>query len=90
MGDASAATPPPQTGLQLIDIAQHLLHIEVGVFVLGQAGGSFQQREVNVIGHQRRKIIQRRGAVKREIHACHPALRAKLRSGTPLAANATK
>ena len=43
---------PLQAGQQLVHIAQHLLHIELGVFVLRQAGGSLQQWKVLVALHQ--------------------------------------
>ena len=32
----------------LSDLGQHLLDVELRVFVLGQAGGGFQQRKVRV------------------------------------------
>ena len=53
-----------EPGQQLIDIAEHLLHIEVGVVVLGQAGRGLQQRKVLVAVHQTAEIFQRRGDVE--------------------------
>ena len=41
-----------QTGQQLVYIAENLLDIEFGVFVLSQADGGFQQREMLVALHQ--------------------------------------
>jgi hypothetical protein len=45
-------------GQQLVHIAQQLLHIQLGVFVLRQAGGGFEQGKVLVALHQRGKILQ--------------------------------
>ena len=49
-----------QARQQLVDVAQHLLHVEIGVFVLRQAGRRFQQREMVVALHQRAEVFQRR------------------------------
>ena len=46
-------------GQQLVHITQHLLHVQVGVFVLRQADGCFQKREVLVTLHQAGKVLQR-------------------------------
>ncbi|MDQ0587066.1 hypothetical protein QFZ47_001175 [Variovorax paradoxus] len=60
--------PALEAGEQLVDIAQHLLHVEVGVFVLRQAGGSLEQRKMVVALHQRFEIRQGRGNLKAERH----------------------
>ena len=41
-----------EAGQQLIDIAQHLLHIELRVFVLRQADGGFEQGEMRIALHE--------------------------------------
>src|SRR5207245_6596762 len=51
---------PLQAGQQLVYIAQHLLHVELGVLVLGQADGGFQQRKMLVALHQAGEVLQRR------------------------------
>ena len=48
-----------EAGQQLIDIAQHLLHIELRVFVLRQADGSFQQGKMRIALHEAGEILQR-------------------------------
>ena len=54
-GQASA-----DAGLHLVHIAQQLLHIQLGVLVLRDAGGGFEQRKVLVALHQASEILQGR------------------------------
>jgi hypothetical protein len=44
---------------QLVQVAKHLLQIEIGVFVLRDAGRGFQQREMLIALHQGAEILQR-------------------------------
>jgi len=37
--------PPRQARLQRVHVGQHLLHVQLGIFVLRQAGGRLQQRQ---------------------------------------------
>ncbi|MNK64961.1 hypothetical protein D3C87_842460 [compost metagenome] len=53
---------------QLVDVAQHLLHVEFGVFVLRDAGGRFEQRKVVIAADQRLEIFQCRGNLVAERH----------------------
>ena len=55
-------------GQQLVDIAQHLLDVQLGVLVLRQAAGGFKQRKVLVALHQAGKVFKRRGNVGGEVH----------------------
>ncbi|MNG23246.1 hypothetical protein D3C84_1078310 [compost metagenome] len=48
----------PQAGQQLVDVAQHLLHVEFGVFVLCQADRSLEQGKLVVAPHERAEILQ--------------------------------
>ena len=47
-----ARQPALEAGQQLVNIAQHLFDIQVGVFVLRQADGGLQQRKVRIALHQ--------------------------------------
>ncbi|MDT4859949.1 hypothetical protein FQZ97_944810 [compost metagenome] len=52
---------PAHPGQQLVHVAQHGLHIHLGIFVLRDGGGGFQQRQAVIVGHQRGEIAQGRG-----------------------------
>ena len=53
---------------KLVDIAEHLLHVELGVLVLRQAGGGFEQRKMIVALDERTKILEGGGRRKAERH----------------------
>ena len=53
----------------LIDLTQHLLHIQIRVFVLRQAHGCLKQRKPVITLHQRRKVAKRCGRGQRQVHA---------------------
>ncbi len=45
-------------GQQLINIAEHLLHIQIRVLILGHADGGFQQRKMLVTLYQAGKVLK--------------------------------
>ena len=53
---------------QLIDIAQDLLHVEFGIFVLRQTGRRFEQRKVLVALYQRAEIFKGGGCGQTQGH----------------------
>ena len=55
-----AGQAPADAGLHLVHIAQQLLHIQLRVLVLRDAGGGFEQRKVLVALHQASEILQGR------------------------------
>ena len=77
--------PALQPSQQLVDVAQHLLHIEVRVFVLRNADGGFEQRKVVVALHQRAEVLEgrRRGQIQLHDPPCNGAPCARQAFATP-------
>ena len=50
--------PALQARQQLVDVAEDLLHVQIGVFVLGDAGRGLQERELVVALHQHAEVLQ--------------------------------
>jgi hypothetical protein len=59
---------PLQAGQELVDVAQDLLDVQLGVLVLRQAGGGFEQREMVIAVDERFEIFQSGGDLKCERH----------------------
>ena len=62
------AQQPLLAGHPVLLLAQHLLDVEVGVFVLGHADGGFQQGKLVVALDERGEILERRGGRKAKVH----------------------
>ena len=50
-----------ELGAELVYLAQHLLNVQAGVFVLGQADRGFQQGKLVIALHQGGEVVECRG-----------------------------